>query len=105
MRNLLVVMCAVLVLSTAGLSPPAAAQDSSPELGKVSTLEPSALSAEDPGQCLEPGQLTFDATSFCWYCDVEYCGCAVVEGCVLIYSCACSSIDCRRSCQYEYCVA
>lgn len=105
MRRLGAVSCAVLVLAAVGLLPPAASQEPSHVSGDTSTLESGALSPEMTGQCQESGRLMFGAAAFCWYCDVEYCGCAVVEGCILIYSCACSSIECRRSCQYEECVA
>jgi hypothetical protein len=38
----------------------------------------------------------------CLWCDLDACGCVPPpEGCALIFSCACSSIDCKRSCTFQ----
>lgn len=38
----------------------------------------------------------------CGYCNQTACGCAAPPaGCVLYYSCSCSSISCTRSCDYQ----
>jgi hypothetical protein len=40
----------------------------------------------------------------CTYCDQELCGCIALPECVLVYSCSCSPIECKRSCKHTNCV-
>lgn len=38
----------------------------------------------------------------CSYCDQQACGCSSPPpGCILSFSCSCSSIDCSRTCDYQ----
>lgn len=56
----------------------------------------------DPVACQDQDDTGSGGGGGCTYCSQTACGCSSPPpGCILRYSCACSSIDCRRSCDYD----
>lgn len=93
-----------------GFSSSALAQQEGTRTGPVASLasEASSLSAGSPfvsQSALLFGQenLLVGELAFCRYCGMDYCGCIPLSYCTLIYSCSCSSIECKRSCSNVDC--
>jgi len=93
-------------LSGYSLTPSVAAEGPSVEAGEaVATPAASMPQGEEPGLCAQAPLVTEAGIIGCTYCAQENCGCIAIEGCVLFYSCSCSSIDCKRTCQNKFCQA
>ena len=85
-----------------GFASPAAAQETSATASEVVTTVETMPHGEELGVCQGDAALT--GMVACTYCNLDNCGCLVIERCTLVYSCTCSPIQCTRSCEYKFCV-
>lgn len=94
-----------LLLFAVAAAPSWAGADASAGVANAPVCTENPSGAAEVGHCQGDGGILGAGLIDCKYCDLELCGCPVIEGCVLYFSCICSDIQCTKTCTYRHCIA